>query len=169
MAYFPYEANVAGALTEEFARLAGGTIDKLKLMKLMYLLDRTALIEEGYAIIGGTYYAMPRGPVISEFYDDLDSGKWENCGIHLEGYNVHCEGAKLTEYLSEWSKQLAKRIYDQYKSYTGVQLAELLHKQCAEWKDPAGSSHKIAISDIPGCEGDEVEAYAQELSLMTCR
>ena len=167
MTYFPYNAQVAGALVEELAHHAGGSIDKLKLVKLMYLVDRTALIEEGYPVIGGKYCSMPYGPVISEFLDDLNNGKWEEDGIRVRGNAVCVTSRKLEDYLSDWIRELAGRVYEQYRTLDGVQLMKLLHKECREWKDPDGSSVPISLSDIPGCSAKEAEAFAAELNAMS--
>lgn len=165
MSYFPYNAELAGAIVARFATLAGGTIDKLKLVKLMYLLDRTSIIEEGYAVIGGKYVSMPLGPVISEFLDDIDRDRWSN--IHLDGHKVTLVGSEShADLLSEWVEELIERIYSEFGKMRSFDLVEALHHDCTEWSDPGRSSKPILISSIPGCEGEEIEAYARELEMM---
>ena len=168
MSYFPYNADLAGAIVAKFVTLAGGAMDKIKLVKLMYLLDRTAIIEEGYAIVGGRYFSLPYGPVISEFLDDVDRGRWDD--VRLNGTDVTLVGTEHhAELLSEWVEELAERVYAQYGGMPSFDLVDILHRECKEWEDPAGSSKLISISSIPGCEGEEVEAYARELEMMTHR
>lgn len=61
------------------AKKEGGHIDKLKLIKLIYLADRYHLRRNGRPMVNDTYFAMPLGPVgssvkdIAEFSDFLDS------------------------------------------------------------------------------------------------
>ena len=168
MSYFPYNADLAGAIVAKFVTLAGGSIDKIKLVNLMYLLDRTAIIEEGYAIVGGRYFSLPYGPVISEFLDDVDHGRWDH--IYLKGHDVTLVGSERhAELLSEWVEELAERIYAQFGEMPSFDLVDILHRECKEWVDPAGSSKLIPIRSIPGCVGEEVEAYARELEMMSRR
>jgi uncharacterized phage-associated protein len=49
-----------------------GTIEKVKLTKLVYLADRQHFIERGYPITGDDQYAMKKGPVPSLTLDVLD-------------------------------------------------------------------------------------------------
>ena len=166
MSYFPYEGDLAGAVVEKFLTLAGGAIDKSKLIRLMYLLDRTAIIEEGYAVVGGRYFSMPYGPIISEFPVDVDQGRWDN--ICLRGNNVTLVGSvRHANLLSEWAEELAERIYDQYGKAPSFALVDTLRRECKEWDDSAECRRLIPISSIPGCDGKEVEAYARELEMMT--
>jgi len=64
-----------------FASKAGRSIDKLKVLKLVYLADRYHLRKHGRLITNDIYFAMPLGPVASstkdiaersEFLDDAE-------------------------------------------------------------------------------------------------
>jgi len=61
----------------------GGQIDKLKLIKLIYLADRYHLRRYGRPMVNDTYFAMPLGPVgssvkdIAEFSSFLDESELE--------------------------------------------------------------------------------------------
>jgi len=45
---------------------SGGQINIMKLVKLMYLLDRFSLDRRGVPVTGGDYLSMRNGPVTSE-------------------------------------------------------------------------------------------------------
>jgi len=47
-------------------------IGKLKLLKLLYFLDFMHYKRVGYSVTGQNYYALPMGPVPTEFYAELD-------------------------------------------------------------------------------------------------
>ncbi|HUB25621.1 MAG TPA: Panacea domain-containing protein [Tepidisphaeraceae bacterium] len=49
-----------------------GPLDKIKLVKLIYLADREHFIEHGLPITGDRQFAMPRGPVPSGTLDALN-------------------------------------------------------------------------------------------------
>ena len=60
------KATQAAALMPE---LRGGQMSYLKLIKLLYLLDREALLRWGRPITTDTYIAMDNGPVVSRICD----------------------------------------------------------------------------------------------------
>src|SRR4051794_8455100 len=51
------------------ATLEGGRIDRLRLLKLLYIADRESLAERGSPIIGGRVSALDNGPLHSDVYD----------------------------------------------------------------------------------------------------
>ena len=57
------KATEAGCLLLE---RAGGQMNIMKLVKLMYLLDRLSLDRRGVPVAGGDYLSMRNGPVTSE-------------------------------------------------------------------------------------------------------
>ena len=67
----------------------GGQINKLKLIKLVYLADRYHLRRYGRPMVNDAYFAMPLGPVgssvkdIAEFSDFLDISELNYAGTYL--------------------------------------------------------------------------------------
>lgn len=167
MNYFPYNSELAKAVAAEFVKLEGGSINKMKLIKLMYLLDRTAIKEEGYAVIGGKYVSMKLGPVVSPLLNDLNECNWFDFHLDENKYIVSIEqkdyGSAL---ISEWLHELIRRVYSEFGSMNKWQLSDYTHANCPEWSDPGNSSSPIDIKLIAGDSADEVDALAQELSLL---
>jgi uncharacterized phage-associated protein len=52
-----------------------GQVEKVKMMKLVYLADKEHFLKHGYPITGDKQYAMKAGPVPSNTLDALD-GEW---------------------------------------------------------------------------------------------
>ena len=52
-----------------FARSAGGSISKIKALKLVFFADRYHLRKYGRPVTNDEYYAMPKGPVPSHVKD----------------------------------------------------------------------------------------------------
>jgi uncharacterized phage-associated protein len=50
-------------------KLRGGSMSYIKLMKLLYLADREALIRWGRPITTDRYVSMDNGPVLSRIYN----------------------------------------------------------------------------------------------------
>src|SRR5438477_4523033 len=59
----------ATEVTARFLRLRGGRMSYLKLIKLLYLLDREALLQWGRPVTTDRYVSMDNGPVVSRIYD----------------------------------------------------------------------------------------------------
>src|ERR1051326_1095100 len=51
-----------------FLKLCGGWMSYLKLIKLLYLLDREALLRWGRPVTTDRYVSMDNGPVVSRIY-----------------------------------------------------------------------------------------------------
>lgn len=58
------ELKIAQA-TAYLLHKAGGTMEHIKVMKLLYLADRLSWQRYGYSISNDEYYSLPYGPVLS--------------------------------------------------------------------------------------------------------
>lgn len=65
------KATQAAAL---FLKKAGGSMDYMKLIKLLYLADRHALIHWERPITGGSYFLTKHGPVLNNVLDLINNG-----------------------------------------------------------------------------------------------
>ncbi|MFH0794901.1 MAG: Panacea domain-containing protein, partial [bacterium] len=91
-----------------FIRLEGGKINYTKLIKLLYLADRDALMNWHNPITGDTFFSLPHGPVLSNTLDCITAGpEPENPGFwssHIEvvdRYDVRVSTEPGDEELSE--------------------------------------------------------------------
>lgn len=132
----------------------------LKLMKLLYFVDRTSLFECGEPISYDNIVAMPHGMVLSSTYDLLsgsikstDNG-WDSWISDRENHKVSLKkDIKCVDdfdALSESDKSIVNRVIDQYDKYSGFDLADMQHDAaiCPEWSDPHGSSLSVSYKDI---------------------
>ncbi len=46
----------------------------MKLVKLVYLLDRLSMARRGIPVVGGAYFSLPNVPITSELLDLINSG-----------------------------------------------------------------------------------------------
>lgn len=65
MIRFQFEADVAVQATAFLLDRLGGSVDKVKLMKLLYLADKEHFLKYGRPITGDSQWALPHGPVPS--------------------------------------------------------------------------------------------------------
>ena len=89
----------------------------MKLVKLMYLLDRLSLDRRNSPISGGDYLSMRNGPVTSEMLDLINAGRligesdrrWELCVSNRTNHEVKLEKMPPREHLSDVGRVFAER------------------------------------------------------------
>jgi uncharacterized phage-associated protein len=152
------KATQAAAL---FLQLRGAAMSYMKLLKLLYMADRTALLRWGRPITMDHYVSMKHGPVLSTVYDLIteemphdQSATWakyisppQNWEVHLLTDQVPCNRLSAAE------DNLIREIFSAYGHFRRWDLVEHLHEILPEWKDPGDTSREIAISDILGADG----------------
>src|SRR5258708_3601039 len=105
---FPFEPKKATEAAAHFILLSGGTINIMKLVKLVYLLDRESIARRGVPVVGGAYLSMRNGPVTSEVLDLINAGELWHCetnwakfiSARSKDYEVELINSPSTEHLS---------------------------------------------------------------------
>jgi hypothetical protein len=151
----------------------GGEMNYLALMKLLYLIDREALLRFGRPITGDAVFAMRQGPVLSAVFDRVSQRKqkrprsaWHNFIPRPAPYvyTVRFGGVPETGALCEAEVALIDEVYAKYRNLTEAELVELTH-QLPEWKDPGSTSKRIpfeAILRAGGKREAEIKAIRSE-------
>ena len=125
-----------------FAQQSGGTIDKLKALKLVYLADRYHLRKYGRPITNDEYFAMPYGPVasgvkdIAEFSDFLGEKERTYAAQYLTKAKGHYIGTTQPlqgDALSESEIEALSFAWETFGHYAQFELSEITHKY-PEWK-----------------------------------
>ena len=124
-----------------FANREGGTINKLKALKLVWLADRLHLRVYSRPIINDTYYALEHGPVASVTRDIIQQNQYLQ-KVELEysttylSRNGDLEITSLSEVeLKVFSKtdvKILEQIYSQFGNLNQFELRDLSHKY-PEW------------------------------------
>ncbi|MGH9568550.1 MAG: Panacea domain-containing protein, partial [Candidatus Angelobacter sp.] len=145
----------------------------LKLIKLLYLADRAALLQWGIPVTTDRYVSMDHGPVVSRIYnlitDETPKPVWaEFVSAPLGEYEVELLKEAPTDRLSRAEEKLLKEIYEQFGSKSRWELVEYVHT-LPEWVNPHGSALPISIRDILKAAGEddhEIRAVMRELRAM---
>jgi uncharacterized phage-associated protein len=153
---FKFNEQKATQVASMFLKKHGGTMNYMKLIKLMYLADREALSRWGRPLTGDSYVSMRHGPVLSEVLDKINHGRephvhsyWhEYIAVH-GAYSVRLkgEGPALDE-LSKRERGAIRDINRKFGRMDRWDLVDLLHKVLPEWKDPGDTSTPIHVRDI---------------------
>jgi uncharacterized phage-associated protein len=147
---FIFSEQKAAEAAAHLLRLAGGRMPYIKLLKLLYLADREALIATGFPITGDRMVSMDRGPVLSRIYDYIGHGRigegpnaWYEFVSPPEGWDVKLAKDPPAEgELSDYEIGVLRTVFDEYGHVDRWALIEMVH-ELPEWDDPQGSSLPI--------------------------
>jgi len=174
----PGKAAHAAAYFLFMALKQNGNLTLLKLMKLMYLAERTAYKKYGEPIIGDALVSMPHGPVLSRTLDYLNDGSsspiWD-VWISKNDRNISLSDPTLIrspeQDLTELSKsdlEILNDVWLQFGHMSAYALRDYTHDpaNCPEWEDPDGSSKPIPYQKLftsLGYSEDEAEFHEKRL------
>ena len=151
----------------------GGSLNYMKLLKLLYLVDREALEQWGRPVTTDRYVSMDKGPVLSRTFDLITYGAapgetstWNTLISPARGYSV----SLLTENppdeeLSRAEEELIDGVCQRFGAMDQWSLVDYVHT-LPEWHDPEGTSTPIEYSDILRALGkseDEISEIEGEL------
>jgi len=153
---FHFNEKKAAQAAAHLLKRKGGSLDKLVLLKTLYMADRRTLLEEGKLITGDRMVSMDHGPVLSVVLNLMNrtpgpGSMWaklidppdSNDDVRLKA-DANPDTDELSRYeLRVLDEELAK--YGDMKPYN---LADLLHKICPEWRLPHGAVADIEYVDI---------------------
>lgn len=155
-----------------FLKLRGGRMKYLKLIKLLYILDREALLRWGRPVTTDRYVSMDNGPVVSRIYelivDETAPGThsvWRNYISAPANWDVQLLQEPETDELSRAEEDLIAEIFATYGLKNRWDLVKLSH-EFPEWRDPNHSALPISYEDIlrAGNKSEaEITATRQEL------
>ena len=107
------------------------SINRLKLMKLLWLSDRLHLNKFGRLILKDSYKALPHGPVPSATMDFSKNSIPSNISVDL--YNIKAERECDERYFSKSDLEVMNSIWGKFGNFDRFDLSEISH-QFPEWK-----------------------------------
>ncbi|MEI7733311.1 MAG: Panacea domain-containing protein [Verrucomicrobiota bacterium] len=168
----PFNERKATQAAARLLKLRGSSMSYLKLIKLLYLADREALLRWGRSITTDQYVSMRHGPVLSHVLNLVteedspgDPSIWAQHVSEPEHYSVRLQSDPGEDELSTAEMQLLDEIFKKYGAKTRWNLVDITH-QLPEWKDPQGSAIPISYRDIlkaGGKKESEITAIEDEL------
>jgi uncharacterized phage-associated protein len=149
----------------------GGRMSYLKLIKLLYLVDRESLLRWGFSITTDRYVSMEHGPVVSNTYNLMLTG--ESCKFWpkyitppLGEYEIELRSESFPDgQLSAAEEGLLLEIFATYGTWGRWKLRDFTHT-LPEWHDPGNSSVPIQISEMLEAQGVTPEEVAGILAEM---
>lgn len=112
---FPFNPDKAIQAIAYILSATGGSLEKVKLTKLLYLADRQSFIERGVSITGDRLVAMPYGPVPSGCLDLLNGVALINRDrvfrfIHVDDTQVSLRQAPERTLLNDADREILDQI-----------------------------------------------------------
>jgi len=154
-------------------KLRGGRMSYMKLIKLLYLVEREALARFGAPFTNDSYVSMPYGPVLSATLDRInepemyEDGYWTKHITPKRNYEVALRDPKSpppNDQLSPADEALIDEIFQRYGEMSRWDLVKLTHT-LPEWVDPQGSAIPIRPDDIlrsAGYSDEDIAAMQAE-------
>ena len=154
-------------------KMRGGKMSYMKLLKLLYLVDREALLRWGRPVSTDRYVSMDRGPVLSKTLDLINEGAEDHVGrtwakhisAPLGDHEVELRSDTPNDELSRAEEKLISEIFGKFGHLTRWQIVDHVHT-LPEWIDPNGGAIPIQYEDIlrAGNKTEvEIESILQEL------
>ncbi|MBX9678954.1 MAG: SocA family protein [Gemmataceae bacterium] len=151
---FPLDvAKVIQAIGVLFREDGVQSMNYMRLLKLLYIADREAILETEQPIVGGPFIAMERGPVLEEVYDLIrgqhtDMPLWGDF-LETKRYNIELIQKPDVKKLSRYEIKKLQDVSRRYIFQDEWDLAKITH-EFPEWikNNPGSSSRKIPLDDI---------------------
>lgn len=152
-----YKVRKAAQVAAFFACKSGGTINVLKLAKLLYLADREFMDQHDMPILFDKLVSMPHGPVTSmtynyvNGYEDSRDG-WSEFVDDRAGYKLGLARPDITvddlDELSRAELRVLNATWEKFGAMQPFELRDYTHQHCPEWEDPNGSSTPIPYQRV---------------------
>lgn len=170
---FGYSTRKAAQVAAFFAIGEGGSINVLKLAKLLYLADREHLRRFDMPILFDKFVSMDHGPVTSTTLNyvngyEEDRANWDAFVTDRDRYAVGVASSSLTpddlDELSDAELETLQAVWTQFGAMDRYTVRDWTHEHCGEWEDPNGSSTPIPYERVLKFLGKEHHAViAQEI------
>lgn len=173
-----YNERKAAEIVAYLLSKGGGSLEILKLMKLVYLCERSSYEQYGEPLLGDQPYAFEHGPVLSKTFDlakvnsSVKSAAWERLINPSQDYNVTLRnpGEFNSDSLMDVSDSdlaLVDAIWAEFGHMTGNELRAYTHRELPEYSEPPmGKRAQInphALLRAVGFSDDDARRYVHDL------
>lgn len=144
-----------------FALKAGGTIEKLKLIKLIYFCERMHLADHHMPMLWDEFYSLPHGPICSSTLNGIDGVIHEDIWSDFVARNGNIivafkkfERSEFDE-ISNADLKTLEAIWAKLGHLTASQLRNYSHENCPEYTEVEHGRVPISYKDVLEALGDE--------------
>lgn len=127
-------------------------MDYLRIVKLIYLADRKSIVRRGVPIVGGKYFAMRKGPAISEimnFVGQRNAPGWAESISPRHGSEIRLQSEPVFTALSQSELDILDETVEEHRYRTTEELVTWCHEHCPEYEEvPANARKPIQVESI---------------------
>jgi uncharacterized phage-associated protein len=168
-----FRSRKAAQLSAFFAVRSAGTIEKLKLIKLIYMAERRFLGLYHHPMLFDELYSLPHGPICSSTLNGIDgiihNATWDefiarngNIVVALKKFTR----AELDE-LSDAELSAARATWKRFRGMTASQIRNWSHEHCPEYTETLKRRIPIAYRDVLEALGrEDAEQIDREINEM---
>jgi uncharacterized phage-associated protein len=161
-----FRSRKAAQICAYFALKSDGLIEKLKLIKLVYLSERKMLAETHHPMLFDELFSLPHGPICSSTLNGIDgeihSEVWDDFVAHNGNIVVAMKkfARPAFDEISEAEIETLDAIWKEFGRMTASQIRNWTHENCREYTETTGRI-PIAYRDVLLAVGEsEAEADA---------
>lgn len=147
---FPYVRERAYNAVLWLLHQHGGMLDRIKLIKLVFLVDLEHLSRYGRPVVGGGYVAMKHGPVASWLLHDINCPSVDLPFEAVGPFNVRAKTLINEEHLSESDIEVMRDVNARFGDLDRFVLRDLSHcYKCWERNfDGENTSYPLPYEDF---------------------
>lgn len=136
-----------------FVRKAGGSAEKLKLVKLLYLAERLSFQRRGKPMNFDSYFSLPHGPVASSALNGMDhlleDEAWDAVHQADNRRDITIDADVTEDRLSRADRAILDGTWGEFGGMSASQIRNWTHDNCPEYVEvEAGSRLPIDLSEI---------------------
>jgi uncharacterized phage-associated protein len=163
-----FRSRKAAQVCARFAFLNGGIIEKLKLIKLIYFLERNFLGEHHRPVLFDELFSLPHGPICSSTLNgingEIHGHIWDDF-LARNGNEIVAMKKFAREDLDEISESeidAIDKVWREMGYMTASQLRNYSHDNCPEYTETTGRipiayREVLEALGVPDQEADHVE------------
>lgn len=150
-----YMSRKAAQICAYFAKLSGESIEKLKLIKLIYLAEREFLKRHGHPMLWDEMFSLPHGPICSNTLNgingELDQKDWSEFIVRLSNRDVSSLIEAKRDQLDEISNaelDVLNGVWESFGWMSAPQIRNYTHKNCPEYTELEQGRLPISYKDV---------------------
>jgi uncharacterized phage-associated protein len=139
-----FQSRKAAQICALFAVHSGGIIEKLKLIKLVYLSERAFLGEHHRPMLFDEFFSLPHGPICSSTLNGIDGEIHGHIWDDFLARNGNEIVALRTfarydlDEISDVEIDMLEQVWQQFGHMTASQLRNYSHEHCPEYTETSG-------------------------------
>lgn len=164
----PWKIPSAGFCSQKAAQICAffvgqnkGPIDKLKLIKLIYLSEREFLSKHNNPMLFDEFYSLPLGPICLNALNGIngrlkDISVWDKFILRNGNLVVNVEpiNRDLLDHISDAEWEVLEGVWERFSNMNASELSNYIHENCPEYTE-TGRRVRISYREILEALGEE--------------